>query len=165
MLKRSAGPQIVDVYGTMLRSTPAFFLQDDHDCYENDDADDRLVTFPPDHFMLAAGRAAQRLFYPEFLPDPNRPPGLPAASAADRPPGVLESYGTVRYGRLAESMLYNWRRGLTLTGPSAVFVPPEVEAWLKGRMAAPELAHVVNAPSTPPGWSAGKRGDRAWIGF
>lgn len=91
MLKRSAGPQIVDVYGTMLRSTPAFFLQDDHDCYENDDADDRLVTFPPDHFMLAAGRAAQRLFYPEFLPDPNRPPGLPAASAAGRRAGFKAS--------------------------------------------------------------------------
>jgi len=58
VLKRAVGPQIADLYGTTLRSTPAFFLQDDHDYFENDEADDKFVSFPPDAFMLALARAS-----------------------------------------------------------------------------------------------------------
>ena len=47
VLKRAAGPQIVPLYGTEFRSTPMFFVQDDHDYYDNDDAYDEIVTFPP----------------------------------------------------------------------------------------------------------------------
>ncbi|MCY4078030.1 MAG: hypothetical protein OXH04_21670, partial [Acidobacteria bacterium] len=39
-MKAAAGPQIVPVYGTDFRSTPVFFLQDDHDHWENDAASD-----------------------------------------------------------------------------------------------------------------------------
>ena len=119
----------------------------------------RSVTFPPDNFMLNLARATRRLYYPEFLPDLNRPLGLPGASAADRPQGVAEAFGTLRYGRLAELLLYDVRRTLTLSGPSAVFVDGTVESWLKARMAARDVAHVVNIPSNPPGWSAGKWGE------
>jgi hypothetical protein len=156
---RATGPQILPLYGTRCRSTPVFFLQDDHDYFDNDEADDQVVTFPPDHFMLQLARATQRLYYPEFLPDPERPPGLPGSSAADRPPGVSESFGTLRYGGLAELLLYEIRRFQTLTGPSAVFVPSVVEQWLKARMAAGGVDHVVSIPSNPPGWSAGKWGE------
>jgi hypothetical protein len=159
VLKKAVGPQIVPLYSTLLRSTPVFFMQDDHDYFENDEADDRFVSFPPDPFMMAAGRASQHLYYPEFLPDPMRPLGLASGSAADRPARVSESYGTLRYGRLAEVLMYDCRRYMTLHGPSAVFVPLEVEAWLKDRMARPDAAHVINIPSTPPGWSAGKWGE------
>src|SRR5215471_15273766 len=38
ILKRVAGPQIVPVYGTDFRSTPVFFMQDDHDYFDNDEA-------------------------------------------------------------------------------------------------------------------------------
>jgi hypothetical protein len=162
VLKRAVGPQIVPLYGTLCRSTPVFFLQDDHDYFENDEADDRFISFPPDWFMLAAARASQKLYYPEFLPDPNRPLGLASASAEDRPPGISESFGTLRYGRLAEVLMYDCRRFMTLKGASATFVPPEVEAWLRSRMAASDVAHVINMPSTPPGWSAGKWGE--WYG-
>jgi len=55
--------------------------------------------------------------------------------------------------------LYDIRRTQTLAGPSAVFVSPVVEDWLKARMAAPGVAHVINVPSNPPGWSAGKWGE------
>jgi len=48
---------------------------------------------------------------------------------------------------------------MTLTGPRATFVPPLVEEWLKGRMAISDATHVVNMPSVPPGWSAGKWGE------
>ena len=51
-------------------------------------------------------RATQLMYYPEFLPDAARPRGLPWSSAADRPDGVSETFGTIRYGRLAEILLY-----------------------------------------------------------
>lgn len=159
VLKRAAGPQIVPVYGTDFRSTPVFFLQDDHDYFDNDEATDEVVTFPPSHFMLQLARATQGLYYPEFLPDVARPLGLPWSSAGDRVWGVSESFGTLRFGRLAEILLYDVRRTQTLAGPSAVYLDPQVEKWLKARTAATEVTHVVHVPSNPPGWTAGKWGE------
>jgi hypothetical protein len=158
-LRKAAGPQITSIYGVDFRSTPVFFLMDDHDYFENDEATDEIVTFPPSHFLRELARATQHLWYPEFLPDPNRPLGLPGASAPDRPSGVSEIFGTLRYGTLAEILLFDVRRTATLAGPSAVYVDPVVEGWLKERMAAPGVTHVVNGPSNPPGWSAGKWGE------
>ena len=158
-LKLAVTPQICDLYGTLFRSTPVFFLQDDHDYFENDEATEQIVTFPPDDFMLRLARATQRLYYPEFLPDPTRPAGLPGSSAPDRAPGVSESYGALRYGKLLEILMYDCRRYLSLKGPAAGFVPDTVEAWLRRRMAAQDTHHVVNLPSTPVAWSAGKWGE------
>jgi hypothetical protein len=159
VLKRAAGPQITPVYGTDFRSTPMFFMQDDHDYFDNDEATDEIITFPPSFFMLELARATQGMYYPEFLPDVARPLGLPWSSAGDRVWGVSESFGTIRYGRLAEILLYDIRRTLTLAGPSAVYVDLEVEKWLKARTVATEVAHVVHVPSNPPGWTAGKWGE------
>ena len=159
VFRRATGAQIIPQYGALLRSTPVFFMQDDHDYFDNDEATDDIITFPPDHFMLELARATRHLYYPEYLPDLNRPLGLPGASAPDRPPGVAEAFGTLRYGKLAEILLYDIRRTQTLAGPSAVFVEDTVESWLKSRMADREVIHVVNIPSNPPGWSAGKWGE------
>jgi hypothetical protein len=159
LLKRAAGPQIVPVYGNDFRSTPVFFVQDDHDYFDNDDADDRIVTFPPDFFMTEMARATQALYYPAFLPDRHRPRGLAGASFSGPGLSVSESFGTLRYGRLAEVLLYSTRRTMTLAGPSAVFLDREVERWLASRMADRDVLHVVNAPSNPPGWTAGKWGE------
>jgi len=159
VFRRATGPQIIPQYGALLRSTPVFFMQDDHDYFDNDEATDDIITFPPDHFMLELARATRRLYYPEYLPDLNRPLGLPGASAPDRPPGVAEAFGTLRYGKLAEILLYDIRRSQTLSGPSAVFVDGTVESWLRSRMADRDVIHVVNIPSNPPGWSAGKWGE------
>jgi hypothetical protein len=154
VLKLSAGPQIVPVYGTAFRSTPVFFLQDDHDYFDNDEAWDEIVTFPPAWFQLELARATQRMYYPEFLPDSTRPRGLPWGSQGEG--GVSESWGTVRFGRLLEVLLYDVRRTCTLAGASAVFVDPEVETWLLSRTASGDVTHLVHAPSNPPGWTAGK---------
>jgi hypothetical protein len=159
VFRRATGPQIIPQYGALLRSTPVFFMQDDHDYFDNDEATDDIITFPPDAFMLALARATRQLYYPEYLPDRNRPLGLPGASAADRPPGVGEAFGTLRYGKLAEILLYDVRRTQTLAGPSAVFVDGTVENWLRSRMTDREMIHLVNIPSNPPGWSAGKWGE------
>ena len=121
ILKRAMGPQITPVYGTDFRSTPVFFVQDDHDYFDNDDAYDEIVTFPPDAFMTEMARATQAMYYPEFLPDATRPAGLPGSSSGGRALPVSESFGTLRYGRLAEVLLYTVRRTMTMAGPSAVF--------------------------------------------
>ena len=159
VLKLAAGPQIVPVYGTDFRSTPVFFLQDDHDYFENDEATDEIVTFPPSAFMLQLARATQQLFYPEFLPDAARPLGLPWSSSGDRGTGLSESFGTLRFGRLVEILLYDVRRTMTLAGASAVFIDLEAERWLRDRTAAADTTHLVHVPSNPPGWSAGKWGE------
>ncbi len=152
-LMLAAGPQIVPVYGTDFRSTPTFFLQDDHDHWENDAAG----AFPVAWFQLQLARATQQLNYPECLPEANRPQGLPFSSSSDRG-DLSESFGTIRYGNLAEVLLYDVRRTMTL-GPRAVFVDSNVEDWLLARTAAPGIRHVVHAPSNPMGWSAGKWGE------
>jgi hypothetical protein len=152
-LHLAAGPQIVPVYGGDFRSTPVFFLQDDHDHWENDAAG----AFPIAWFQLQLARATQQLYYPEFLPDATRPAGLPWSSMSDRG-DLSESFGTLRYGDLVEVLLYDVRRTMSL-GPTAAFVDPTVEEWLVRRTAAPGVRHLVHAPSNPMGWSAGKWGE------
>ncbi|MEZ5708099.1 MAG: hypothetical protein R3E02_01785 [Blastomonas sp.] len=155
ILHRIGDRQIAMLYGTLLRSTPTFMLGDDHDLFENDEADDELVTLPPDPHMLEAARAVQRLYCPEFLPDGNRPEDLPGFTRT----GEAESYGTLRYGRLFEGLLYDTKRYVGTGGKDAVMIPPAVEAWLATRTAANDTRHLLHMPSTPIGWSAGKWGE------
>lgn len=153
-LKAAADSQIVPVYGTDFRSTPMFFLQDDHDLWENDSP----LTFPVPWFQLQLGRATQQLYYPEFLADQNRPAGLPWSGRSSR--GELsESFGTLRFGQLAEILLYDVRRTMNVGDLNAVFIDRVVEQWLHDRTASHDTRHLVHAPSNPPGWSAGKWGE------
>lgn len=176
VLKRAVDPQIAYLYGTAARSVPSFFILDDHDFFENDEATSGVgyslqlalyalrspfyrtgVSFPPDPFMLDLGRSAQKLYLPEHLPAPGRPiRGFPATAAADRAPGVSEAYGTLRYGRLVEGLLVEGRRFLTLDGDSAVTVHPAAERWLTDRLKGSPAQHVVSISALPFGWSAGK---------
>jgi hypothetical protein len=149
--------QIANLYGVRLRSIPSYFIQDDHDYFENDEAEERWITFPPDPFMLRLGRTTQHLYYPEFLLDPKQPPGLAGASAGDRRLGLSETYGAMRYGRLLEALMYDIRRYLTLKGPLAGFVDPDAEKWLIARtQSEAETDHLIHCPSHPFGWAAGK---------
>jgi len=156
VLKRAFGPQIADLYGVYFRSTPMFFLQDDHDYGENDEASDELRTFPADPFMLDLARTTQALYYPELLGGE----GLPRE--AMREDGVSESFGSLRYGDLFEALLYDCRREMTNSlepGASvaeAGFVSPPIEAWLKERTARSPALHLAHMPSTPVLWTAGK---------
>lgn len=159
VLLKAVGPQIAALYGTLLRSTPVYFVQDDHDYFDNDEASDELVTLPPDAFMLRAARATRRLFYPEFLPDPARPDGLAGSFEFEPSTRYGECFGTLRYGRLAELLIYDCRRNLTLTGPSAGFIPDTAEQWLAARTKSSETRHLAHVPSVPFGWSAGKWGE------
>jgi hypothetical protein len=155
---RATGPQILPLYGTRCRSTPVFFLQDDHDYFDNDEADDRIVTFPPGHFMLQLGRDAAAV-----LSGISAGCGA-AAGAAGR---LRRGSPRGRLGMLRIAALRTACRGVVVrhsphpdTGRRERGVCwPVVEDWLKARMAAPGVAHVGNVPSNPPGWSAGKWGE------
>lgn len=149
-------PQIAHLYGTRLRSTPVFFLMDDHDYFENDEAEENFVTFPPDHFDLSLGRTVQDMYYPEFLPDATRSLMLPGSNASDRAPQVSECFGTLRYGKLLEVLMYDCGRYLSLKDKHAGIIPPEAEKWLLDRTQRSEARHLIHIPSTPFGWSAGK---------
>ena len=159
VLVKGFGPQIAGLYGTQLRSVPSWFLQDDHDYTENDEASEELRTFPPDAFMLDAARTTQRLFYPEFIAPPDLPPAFVSAD------GLSESFGSLRYGQLAEALLYDCRRYMENDRDPARddkigrFVPEEIERWLIGRTLRSGSAHLVHAPSTPVLWTAGKWGE------
>jgi hypothetical protein len=156
VLKKAFGPQIAGLYGVLFRSTPSFFIQDDHDYGENDEASDELRTFPADPFMIDLGRTTQRLYYPELLADPTLPGSVVSAD------GVSESFGQLRYGRLFEALLYDCRRFLTnaldpATGDrDSLFVPPSIERWLVKRTTTSDTVHLAHMPSTPVLWSAGK---------
>jgi len=153
ILKHAVDRQIADLYGTLFKSTPVHFIQDDHDYFENDEAIAAGISFPPDDFMTRLARATQHLYFPEHLPNPDRPAGLPGANT------FSECFGTLRAGNLVELLLYDCRRFQTLKGPHATLVPENVEEWLVHRMKHSTARHVVNVPSMPIGWSAGKWGE------
>ena len=72
----------------------------------------------------ARPRHAAACTIPEFLPDVGAP-AWPAVVVGGRSRRWRsESFGTMRYGQLAEVLLYDIRRTATLAGPSAVYVDP-----------------------------------------
>lgn len=159
VLMRAFGPQIADLYGVMFRSLPVYFLQDDHDYGENDEASDALRTFPPDAFMLDLARTTQRLYYPELLGGAGLPAGYVSRDSTS------ESFGALRYGTLFEALLYDCRRELRneldpdLAHERSGFVSPAIERWLLERSARSPCAQLAHMPSTPVLWSAGKWGE------
>ena len=159
ILKRVVDRQIAQLYGVSLRSTPTFMLTDDHDLFENDEATDDYKTLPPIKHLLDVARATQHLYYPEFLPDENRPLNLPGSDLVGRVSGLSESFGTFRYGKLFEGLLYDTKRYVSINGESAHMVPPDVERWLLDRTAKVDTTHLAHIPSTPIAWSAGKWGE------
>jgi len=142
VLKRVGGEQIADLYGTRFRSTPIYFVSDDHDYFENDDAEAEIVTFPADAFSQRAHATMAKLFYPA-LPD------APVSSMA-------RSFGTLRYGRLFEAPMFDCAGHMSLGGETASLVPAEIEHWLVSRAAQSEALHFALVPSHPFGWTAGK---------
>ena len=156
LLKRIGEQQIARLYGTLLRSTPSFFLPDDHDYLENDEAEERFVTFPPDEQQREFQRVMQRLYYPEFLPDPLLPPGLPGIAREGWAQGLSRSFGALRFGNLVEALFYDSAGYLSLKDGNAGLLPPEVEAWVISRIGASDAAQLLHIPSFPIGWTAGK---------
>lgn len=151
--------QIPGLYGTALRSTPSWFLTDDHDMFENDEYDDQVATLPVEDYGRLGAEITQRMYYPEFLPDAHRPAWLPGGDRTGMPEGANGCFGTLRYGTLLEAVLYDCRRYLDNKGKHARVVPQWVENWLVARTRAEDTAHFMHVPSLPFGYSSGKLGD------
>jgi hypothetical protein len=152
ILKAAAGQQITPLYGTSLRSTPSYFLNDDHDYFENDEATDRFVTLPPYQYQREFFNFVRDLYLPEYLPDPHRPRAISGFMAGD----LNRSFGALRWGELCEVLMYDCAGHLSLKGKVAGLVPDEVERWLRDRTADERIAQLLHVPSHPFGWSAGK---------
>jgi hypothetical protein len=133
--------QIANLYGTRFKSTPIYFVSDDHDYFENDDATEEIVTFPPDAFSRSAHKAIADLYYPAL-------PGGPK-------PEWNRNFGTLTYGRLFEASLIDCAGKLTL-GEDARLFPPVAEDWVITRINESRAKHYALVPSHPMGWTAGK---------
>lgn len=141
VLVRIGDEQIASLYGTRFKSTPIYFVSDDHDYFENDDATPDIVTFPPDKFSRAAQQAIADLYYPS-LPD------SPA-------PEWKRAFGTLTYGRLFEASIFDCAGHLTV-GDDARLIPEAAENWLIERTKNSTAKHYAMVPSHPFGWTAGK---------
>jgi hypothetical protein len=142
LLKRVCDEQIADLYGTRFKSVPVFFVSDDHDYFENDDANEDIVTFPPDDFCQRAYQAIASLYYP----------ALPHAPRA----GENRQFGLLRYGRLFEAPLFDCAGKLSFEGDDGTLIPQDTEDWIVQRLATSDALHFALAPSHPMGWTAGK---------
>lgn len=151
--------QIGGLYGTSLRSTPAYFLTDDHDLFENDEFDAINATMPPDTYGLLGVEQTQAMYYPEFLPDTNRPVWLPGGDRRHLAPDVSMTFGTLRYGALVEAVLYDCRRYADYKGDHARILPRWTEDWLIKRTMTEDTTHFLHVPSLPFAYSSGKLGD------
>ncbi|NYT42967.1 hypothetical protein HZY97_19490 [Sphingomonas sp. R-74633] len=156
---RVCDAQIAGLYGNALRSTPVFFVTDDHDFFDNDEYTAKQVTLPPDSYGIPGAEQTQHMYYPEFLPDANRPAWLPGGDKAGLPPGTNMCFGTLRYGALVEAVFYDCRRYVNYKGDHAMIVPQWVEDWLIARTAAEDTTHFFHVPSLPFAYSSGKLGD------
>ncbi|MGI9325443.1 MAG: hypothetical protein ACR2PZ_09515 [Pseudomonadales bacterium] len=142
VLKRIGNEQIADLYGTRFRSTSTYFVADDHDYFENDDAEKDIVTFPPDKFSSEAHAAIAQLYYPV----------LPNAPVKDKE----RSFGALVYGRLFETPIFDCAGHLSLDGDAAGLVPANIERWITNRTVNSPATHFALTPSHPFGWTAGK---------
>jgi len=166
ILKRDFGPQIADLYGVEWRSTPVYFVRDDHDYLDNDEATDAARTFPPDRFAFDTARATQDFYYPELFAGYDMPSEY--ANADGRSP----DFGVLRYGDLFEGWIYNAKGLMNNTRdpaqpdynnnpgrdghPEARLVPKPIEQWLIKRTRSTTASHIAHIPSSPILWGAGK---------
>jgi hypothetical protein len=118
-----------------------FFIGDDHDYFENDDAEKDLVTFPPDHFSKSAARAMADLFYPPLIEAPA--------------PQQSRMAGRLRFGQLFDGVLLDCAGGLSL-GDDARLVPSSVEVWALDLLKTTNAQYTALVPSHPFGYTAGK---------
>ena len=152
VLKIVAGEQITPLYGTELRSTPSYFINDDHDYFENDEATDRYITLPPESYQKQFFSFVRDHYLPDFLPSTDVPKTLSGTMSN----GHNRHFGALRWGRLSETLMYDCAGYLSLKGEKAGLVPPEVEGWLHNRSKDESVDQLMHIPSHPFGWSAGK---------
>lgn len=146
-LNTIVGRQIASIYEDRFASVPLVFVTDDHDYYENDNAGPWGYSLPPRPFIFNLQQRTAAMAYPVALGRPDL--GDPYKS------GTVE---TVRIGKLLELNLFDCRRGWSI-GPNAGVLFPEAETYLIDRLRKSAAQQLIQVPSNPFGWSAGKLGE------
>jgi hypothetical protein len=139
--------QIASIYEDRFASVPLVFVTDDHDYFENDNAGPWGYTFPPRPFTFNLQQRTAAMAYPFALGRPDL--GDPYRS------GTVEA---VRIGKLLELNLFDCRRGWSV-GTNAGVLFPETEAYLVDRLRQSTAKQLIQVPSNPLGWTAGKLGE------
>lgn len=139
--------QIASIYEDRFASVPLLFVTDDHDYFENDNAGEWGYSLPPRPFIFGLQQRTAAMAYPFALGRPDL--GDPYRS------GTVEA---VQIGKLLELNLFDCRRGWS-TGPNAGVLFPEAEAFLIERTRQSTARQLIQVPSNPFGWSAGKLGE------
>ena len=142
VLKNIGNEQIASLYGTRFKSTPIFFIPDDHDYFENDDAEKELVTFPADSFSKDVFKKMADLFYPPLLDTPDGKP--------------KRKIGRIRYGKVFEGLLADCAGDMTLGNKNAVLISKQNEEWILSRIKNSQVKNLAFIPSHPFGYTAGK---------
>ena len=142
VLKNIGNDQIASLYGTRFKSTPIFFIPDDHDYFENDDAEEKLVTFPADDFSKDAFKQMADLFYPPLLDTPDGQP--------------KRKIGRIRYGNAFEGLIADCAGDMTLGDKKALLISKKNEEWLLSRINQSKAKTLAFIPSHPFGYTAGK---------
>ncbi len=154
-LQAIADEQIGRTYGVIFRSTPVFFITDDHDYFDNDDAAPELVTFPPNNFHSDLRNLLQAQYFPEYIVEEELPEGFPGHHTLD---GLQVSthFGKIQYGNLFNGLVYDCGGKLNLEGDKAGLIPNTVEQWLIEATQSSDCHQLIHFPSHPMGWTAGK---------
>ena len=142
VLTNIGNDQIASLYGTRFKSTPIFFIPDDHDYFENDDAEEKLVTFPADDFSKDAFKQMADLFYPPLLDTPDGQP--------------KRKIGRIRYGNAFEGLIADCAGDMTLGDKKALLISKKNEEWLLSRIDQSKAKTLAFIPSHPFGYTAGK---------
>lgn len=142
VLKNIGHEQIASLYGTKFKNTPIFFIPDDHDYFENDDAEEKLVTFPADDFSKDAFKQMADLFYPPLLDTPDGQP--------------KRKIGRIRYGNAFEGLMADCAGSMTLGDKKALLISKKNEEWLLSRINQSKAKTLAFIPSHPFGYTAGK---------
>jgi hypothetical protein len=84
---------------------------------------------------------------------------LPGGDKVWAPAGSNITFGTLRYSKLLEAVLYDCRRYVNYMENHAKIFPQWTEDWVIARTRAEDTTHVFHAPSLPFAYSSGKLGD------
>ncbi|MFC6631945.1 hypothetical protein [Microbulbifer taiwanensis] len=154
-LQAIADEQIGKAYGVRFRSTPVYFVTDDHDYFDNDDATPELVTFPPNNFHQDLRDTLQAQYFPEYIVEEELPTAFPGYTTEETI-ALSTHFGAARFGDLFCGALYDCGGKLNLAGDDAGLIPQTVEDWLLEKTALEDTRHLIHIPSHPMGWTAGK---------
>jgi len=147
--------QITELYGCHLREKSVYFITDDHDLFENDDAIEEkgIVSFPPEAYMYDAAFTTSRFYYPEYLSNVGVKKRIMPVNKSNY---IWDfNVGQIRYGGLAHFTLFDAKRNVKLNKESGL-ITEESESFINEIVNTEDIIWNFQATSSPFAWTAGK---------